>query len=83
LRDFKENLEKANQQIAENREDYQALQADLELACTINNHEIEMAVEKRLTEFKIELLNQSQKRIRKNMEGEPIDTNSMEEEVDW
>jgi hypothetical protein len=66
-------LEKANQRIIDVENDYRAQQADKELASTIKQHEIEMAVEKRLVEFKKELLDQSQGRIRKNMKGEPID----------
>jgi molecular chaperone GrpE (heat shock protein) len=66
-------LEKANQKINEAEEDYHAYQADLELTRTINNHEIEMAVQKGIAEFKKELLGQSMMNIRKNMKEPPID----------
>jgi hypothetical protein len=81
IQDLRTELEKANQKINEAEEDYHAYQADLELTRTINNHEIEMAVQKGIAEFKKELLGQSMMNVRKNMKGEPIDPNSIVEDV--
>jgi hypothetical protein len=38
------------------KDDYQALQSDADLASTVKQHEIEMAVAKQLAEFKKEML---------------------------
>jgi len=73
LQDFKAELEKSNQRIIDVENDYRAQQADKELASTIKQHEIEMAVQKGIAEFKKELLGQSQERLKKNMKEPPID----------
>ena len=73
LQDFKAELEKSNQRIIDVENDYRAQQADKELASTIKQHEIEMAVQKGIAEFKKELLGQSQGRLKKNMKNPPID----------
>lgn len=78
LQEVNAKLEKANKQIAEMKEDYQSLQADKELANTVNQHYIDEAIRKGMAEL---LLTQSQERLKKNIKGELVDISSIKEDV--
>jgi len=68
-------------ELQELKDDYNALKADLDLASTVKQHEIETEVAKQIQEFRKKLeagFNESMERLTKNMKQSHIDPSKYE-----